>query len=141
MKKNLVLTAAVLVASASLSGCNFGESNHLLGQWKLESVSASSKAPSVDSMVASLLSARAKGEHITFTPDKIIYKLNNGNTMRLKVIKYEIKEGGHKVVVVQKQDKNGLDVVEHQPAMFHDDYHKVDLTSGLLVMHLKREHD
>ncbi|WP_248885815.1 hypothetical protein [Acidithiobacillus acidisediminis] len=140
MKKNLVLTSVVVIAAASLSGCNFGESNHLLGNWKLESISVSSNAPAEYAKVAALLSAQSKGERLTFTPEKIVYHMH-GNVMSLKVLKYEIKDGGHKVVVVQKQHKLGADVVEYQPAMFHDDYHKVDLTSGLLVMHLKREHD
>lgn len=134
--------AAILVtlSAVSLSGCLGAHDNPLLGHWKLESVSTTSDAPLLAVDIAQAMNQKAIGEHVQFTPTEMISHLPGGpNTSKVPVVKYEVRDSGKKVVVVQDQHQGNIVIRENQDADFSDGGDKVTLHSGTLILHLKKD--
>lgn len=137
--KRAVIFPAYIAALLSMSGCNFGNENHLLGTWRLTNVVAVSGGNQAAQQFVSTIGPKMIGEKYTFTGHNLYVKAENGNKVDMKVIKYEIKDGGKKIIVVQKQNKFGADVIEYQPAKLSNDYKRAELTSGAIVLYLTKD--
>lgn len=127
------------IAVLALSGCNLLGGNPLLGKWTVVKLTAAPGAAVGVSEAAALLTVRAHGEVYNFEPNDMKITNQNGGTILLKVLKYKVENGGHKVIVVQKQEKEGMTMIEHQPAIIHDGGQRMDLTSGEVVIHCKKD--
>lgn len=130
------LWSLLLVSILGLAGCTlYAHDNPIYGKWKLTKVSAVHGANADVLSIVRLLDSRMRGEVYNFEPGKLTVTAQNGNTVSMKVIKYEVKDGRKKVIVVQKQRKLGVDFVEYQPAVLYDGGRRMDLTSGEVILH------
>ena len=136
--RSSVLKTLAVVATVSLAGCVLGQHNPILGKWEVTSVTATDASSPSASMVATTFSGMMKGEIFDFKNHNFtVYNPNTKETISSKVLKYEVKSA-HKIVVVQKQEKDGLNVTEYQKGILSDGGKDLVLDSGIMAVHFKR---